>query len=177
VFWGLLSIIEFSLQTTLFCEWAIVDSNHWPLPRQRSTILCWRFLQHAKLLQIGVFVRWRISRHFRRFTRVAARLLHRCDGLHLHKVREDRYSTSRLEPPYASFVLGAFPKVSSRSRRPQRAKWVRTRIAYATARNARVTVKMPPLLCAPSTDRGYDLLVSNGTEVSTFLPPPHQRNM
>ena len=26
-----------------------------------------------------------------------------------HKVREDRYPTSRLEPPYASFVLGTFP--------------------------------------------------------------------
>jgi hypothetical protein len=158
-------------------EWAIVDSNHWPLPRQGSTILCWRFLQHAKLLQINIFVRWRISRHFRRFTRVAGRLLHRCDRLHPHKVREDRYSPSRLEPPYASFVLGALPKVSSRCRRPQRAKRVRARMAYPTARCARITVKMCPLCYAHSVDTGYDLLVGIGTEVSTFLPPPHQRNV
>ena len=69
-------------------------------------------------------------------------LLHRCDGLHPHKVREDRYSPSRLEPPYASFVLGALPKVSSRCRRLQGANRVRTRIAYLTAKNARVIVKM-----------------------------------
>ena len=67
-------------------------------------------------------------------------LLHRCDGLHPHKVREDRYSPSRLEPLCASFVLGVFPKVSGRCRRPQRAKRVRS--ADPTARNARVTVKM-----------------------------------
>jgi hypothetical protein len=87
-------------------------------------------------------LRWRISRHFRRFTRVAARLLYRCDGLHPHKVREGRLSTSRLEPAYASFVLGAFHAVRSRCRRLQRAKRMRARIAYQTARNARVTVKM-----------------------------------
>jgi hypothetical protein len=61
--------------------------------------------------------------------------------LHPYKVREDRYSSSRLEPPYASFVLGVFPKVSGRCR-PQRAKRVRARMAYPTARCARITVKM-----------------------------------
>jgi hypothetical protein len=45
----------FLLQNSAFCEWAIVDSNHWPLPRQRSTILCWRFLELAKYLQIEGF--------------------------------------------------------------------------------------------------------------------------
>jgi hypothetical protein len=53
-----------------------------------------------------------------------------------YKVREDRYSPSRLEPPYASFVLGVFPKVSGRCRRPQRAERMRARIAYPPARNA-----------------------------------------
>jgi hypothetical protein len=67
-------------------------------------------------------------------------LLHRCDGLHPHKVREDRYSPSRLEPAYASFVLGACPAVCSRCSRLQRAKQVR--IAYPTARNAQVPVKI-----------------------------------
>jgi hypothetical protein len=70
-------------------------------------------------------------------------LLHRCDGLHPHKVWEDRYSPSRLEPAYASFVLGACPAVRSRCRRLQRVK--RVRFAYQTARNAQVTVKMRSL--------------------------------
>jgi CO/xanthine dehydrogenase FAD-binding subunit len=35
-------------------------------------------------------------------------LLHRGYGLHAHKVRDDRYSTSRLEATSASFVLGVF---------------------------------------------------------------------
>src|SRR5215218_2228127 len=120
--------------------WACLDSNQGPLPYQRSVTVFWGFPQFTNILQIAVFLDRSSSRHFRRFTRVAARLLHRCDGLHPHKVRDDRYSPSRLEPPYASFVLGAFPAVSSRCRRLQRAK--RVRIAYPTARNAQVAVKI-----------------------------------
>ena len=70
---------------------------------------------------------------------VAAQLLHRCCGLHPYMVREDRHSPSLLEAPYASFVSGNF--YGGRCL-PQRAKRLRTRIAYPTARNARVTVKM-----------------------------------
>lgn len=131
----------------------------------------------AKYLQIAIFFRDHFAPVFRRFSRVDARLLHRCCGLHPHSVRDDRYSTSRLEPPHASFVLGAFPAASSRCRRPQRTKRVRARIAYPSARNVQVTVKISRLCYAPSTYRGYDLLVSNGTEVSIYLPPPHQRDM
>jgi hypothetical protein len=40
--------------------------------------------------------------------RLAARLLHRPYGLHPHKVRDDRYLTSRLEATSVSFVLGVF---------------------------------------------------------------------
>jgi hypothetical protein len=39
------------------------------------------------------------------------RVLHRGYGLHPHKVRDDRYSTSCLEATYASFVLGKFSEV------------------------------------------------------------------
>ena len=39
-------------------------------------MFCGRFLQHAKLLQIAVFLVCRFSQHFSTFTRVAARLLH-----------------------------------------------------------------------------------------------------
>ena len=56
------------------------------------------FPELAKLLEITAFLRWCISQPFRRFTRVAARLLHRCYSLRPYKVREDRYSPSRLEP-------------------------------------------------------------------------------
>jgi hypothetical protein len=40
-------------------------------------------------------------------------LLHRQQGLHAYKIRDDRYSTSCLEATYASFVLGGFPEVGS----------------------------------------------------------------
>jgi hypothetical protein len=69
-------------------------------------------------------------------------LLHRCDGLHPHKVREDRYSPSRLAVSNASFVSGNF--YGGRCL-PQRAKRMRARIAYPPARNARVTVKISPM--------------------------------
>jgi hypothetical protein len=39
-------------------------------------MVCWGFLEVAKCLQIAVFLRRRISEHFRRFAQVAARLLH-----------------------------------------------------------------------------------------------------
>jgi hypothetical protein len=51
----------------------------------------------------------RLSQHFRIFTRVAARLLHRQQGLHAHKVRDDRYSNS-LEAIYVSFAQGLSTK-------------------------------------------------------------------
>ena len=54
----------------------MLGSNQRPLPCEGSKIVCWRFLEIAEYLQITEFPRWRISRHFRRFTRVAARLLH-----------------------------------------------------------------------------------------------------
>jgi hypothetical protein len=47
----------------------------------------------------------RFFQQFRRFTRVAAQTL---PLLPPQKVREDRYSTSRLEATYASFVLGVY---------------------------------------------------------------------
>jgi hypothetical protein len=51
-------------------------SNERPLPCEGSTMVCWSFLELAKLPQIAVFVCCRFSQRFRRFTRVAARLLH-----------------------------------------------------------------------------------------------------
>jgi hypothetical protein len=67
-----------------------------------------RFPELAKLLEINAFLRWCFSQGFRRFTRVAARLLHRGYRLHPHKVRDDRYSTSRLAATSSSFVFGEF---------------------------------------------------------------------
>src|SRR5215211_3770008 len=61
-----------------------------------------------RFLQVDIFFARSISQHFRRFTRVAAWLLHRGYGLHPHKIRDDRYSTSHLEITSASFVLGVF---------------------------------------------------------------------
>ena len=84
----------------------MLGSNQRPLPCEGSTIVCWRFLELAKYLQIIVFLLWYFSQHFRRFTRVAARLLHIGQGLNPHKVRDDRHPTSCLEAIYASFVLG-----------------------------------------------------------------------
>jgi hypothetical protein len=66
----------FYLQNTAFSEWAMLGSNQRPLPCEGSKILCWRFLELAKLLEMDVFLRQCFSQRFRRFTRVAARLLH-----------------------------------------------------------------------------------------------------
>jgi hypothetical protein len=55
----------------------MLGSNQRPLPCEFSAVVCWGFLELAKSLQIAVFLRRRFSQAFRRFTRVAARLLHR----------------------------------------------------------------------------------------------------
>jgi hypothetical protein len=89
-------------------KWAKLGSNQRPLPCEGSAMVCWRFLELTESLQMAVCPRWHFPQHFRRFTRVAARLLHRFYGLHPHKVRDDCYSTSRLEATSASFVLGVF---------------------------------------------------------------------
>jgi hypothetical protein len=69
--------LTFSLQNSIFPEWAMLGSNQRPLPCEGSTIVCWRFLELAKCLQIDIFSLIDFSQYFRRFTRVAARLLHR----------------------------------------------------------------------------------------------------
>jgi hypothetical protein len=51
-------------------------SNQRPLPCEGSAMVCWRFLEIAKLPQIDVLLRYCFSQMFRRFTRVAAQLLH-----------------------------------------------------------------------------------------------------
>jgi hypothetical protein len=81
-----------------------------------------------------------------------------------------------ISSPHLSQVLRDLQRKdkANRSAEHPRSPW---RMPYPTARNGRVTVKMRLLWHAPSTDRGYDLHVSNGTEVATFLPPPHQRNV
>jgi len=54
----------------------MLGSNQRPLPCEGGEIGCWRFLERAKLLQITGLPRYDFSQPFRRFTRVAARLLH-----------------------------------------------------------------------------------------------------
>jgi hypothetical protein len=54
----------------------MLGSNQRPLPCEGSTIVCWRFLDLAKCLQIDIFSLIDFSQYFRRFTRVAAPLLH-----------------------------------------------------------------------------------------------------
>jgi len=54
----------------------MLGSNQRPLPCEGSVIVCWRIRWFAKYLQTDVFLRRCFSQHFRRFTRVAARLLH-----------------------------------------------------------------------------------------------------
>jgi hypothetical protein len=56
--------------------WAMLGSNQRPLPCEGSVIVCWRFLELAKYLQITAFLRSCFSQGFRGFTRVAGRLLH-----------------------------------------------------------------------------------------------------
>jgi hypothetical protein len=69
-------ILTSFLQNSIFFEWAMLGSNQRPLPCEGSTIVCRRFLKLAKLLRIDVFSLKDLSQQFRRFTRVAARLLH-----------------------------------------------------------------------------------------------------
>jgi hypothetical protein len=38
-----------------FLEWAMLGSNQRPLPCEGSLIVCWRFLELAKYLQIAAF--------------------------------------------------------------------------------------------------------------------------
>jgi hypothetical protein len=73
----LLRVSALFLQIIVFEGWAMLGSNQRPLPCEGSTIVCWRFLELAKCLQIVVFVYRHFSQGFRIFTRVAARLLHR----------------------------------------------------------------------------------------------------
>ena len=77
-----------------------------------------------------------LSLVFRRFSRVAAPILWfasaQCPGRSLF--------AQPPRTPLCEFRVRSIPKVSSRCRRPQRAK--RVRIAYPTARNARVSLKM-----------------------------------
>src|SRR5215210_999765 len=55
----------------------MLGSKQRPLPCEGSTIVCCRFLELANFPQTAVFLRRRIFQLFRRFTRVAARLLHK----------------------------------------------------------------------------------------------------
>src|SRR5215211_8978267 len=66
----------FYLQIPEKKEWTRGDSNPWPPPCEGGEIVFQRFPELAKVLEIAAFFRWCISQHFRRFTRVAARLLH-----------------------------------------------------------------------------------------------------
>ena len=47
----------FVLQNAASCEWAMLGSNQRPLPCEGSTMVCWRFLELAKSLEIDVFLR------------------------------------------------------------------------------------------------------------------------
>ena len=49
--------------------------NQRPLPCEASTMVCWRFRELSKYLQKKAFLSRRFPQHFRRFTRLAARLL------------------------------------------------------------------------------------------------------
>ncbi len=66
---------RFTCKIPLF-EWAMLGSNQRPLPCEGSAIVCWEFLELAKCLQMEAFGLRRFSQPFRKFTRVAARLLH-----------------------------------------------------------------------------------------------------
>jgi hypothetical protein len=48
-------ILYFSLQNSIFSEWAMLGSNQRPLPCEGSLIGCWTFLELAKPLQIEGF--------------------------------------------------------------------------------------------------------------------------
>src|SRR5215204_6879579 len=97
------------LQTEKFREWAMLGSNQLPLPCEGSTIVCCRFLELANFPQTAVFLRRRNSQLFRRFTRVAARLLH----IHLPAVRP---LPNRLQEPPTTIAHTA--RASARNPRP-----------------------------------------------------------
>jgi hypothetical protein len=84
--------------------WSRGDSNPWPPPCKSGTIHCKSFLELAKPLQKLNFLPLCLSRVFRLFTQVAARLLHRRYGPLPHKIRHDRYSFIRPTATYESFV-------------------------------------------------------------------------
>ncbi len=48
-------ILAFFLGISTFSEWAMLGSNQRPLPCESSAIVCWRFLEFAKLLPMDVF--------------------------------------------------------------------------------------------------------------------------
>ena|SRR5918995_4456764 len=52
---GLCACLAFYPQIVVFYGWAMLGSNQRPLPCEGSVIVCWRFLELAKLLQITVF--------------------------------------------------------------------------------------------------------------------------
>ena len=72
----LLSLFSFHLQIHGKRAWTRGDLNPCPPPCEGGKIGCQTFLERAKYLQIVVFFHRHISQGFRRFTRVAARLLH-----------------------------------------------------------------------------------------------------
>jgi hypothetical protein len=68
--------LTFYLQTSIKSEWTRGDSDPYPTPCEGGKIVCQRFLERAKHLQIEVFGLLCFSQSFRMFTRVAAQLLH-----------------------------------------------------------------------------------------------------
>jgi hypothetical protein len=74
------SVSVFCLQNAIFSEWSRGDSNPCPPPCKSGKIDCQTFLELSKQLQMSAFPRHRFSQQFRRFTRVAARLLHTLTG-------------------------------------------------------------------------------------------------
>jgi hypothetical protein len=94
----LLLLFSFHLQIRGKIEWTRGDSNPWPPPCEGGLIDCWAILACAKYLQIIVFLLWYFSQHFRRFTRVAARLLHTLEFSY-------RSGEARLSPPPAAWNL------------------------------------------------------------------------
>ena len=65
------------LQIIALPKWAMLGSNQRPLPCEGSTIGCWRCQEICKIPANSGISALTHSLRFRRFTRVAARLLHR----------------------------------------------------------------------------------------------------
>ncbi len=72
---GLFITLHIFLQIVIFHGWTMLGSNQSPLSCEGSAMVCWRFLQLAEFAQTAEFLHWHLSKHFRRFTRVAAQLL------------------------------------------------------------------------------------------------------